>query len=152
MDTAFKSKPMECSHLYYTCNFLNFMHGVDTYTVWFVDEESAHYATSYRLFGASESGSRALDMSMHKQGENFTFFVLVSLNDLCYVEAELAQTDGTAFINFIHRACTAFNNHSQHIVPPDTNRLSIYSRLCCAKNFQAILTRFRHLSLFPCEI
>ena len=73
-----------------------------------------------RLFSATESGSRAFDVSTHKQGDNFTIFVLVGLNDLCYVEAELAPTDGVAFINFIHRACTAFNNNGQRIVPPGT--------------------------------
>ena len=86
----------------------------------FFDEASVNYSMSYRLYGAAESSSRAFDVSTHKQGENYTIFVLVSLNDLCYVECELASTDGIGFINFIHRACTAFNDNGEHIVPPGT--------------------------------
>ena len=59
-------------------------------------------------------------MSTHKQGENYTIFVLVGSNNLCYVECELAPTDGIGFINFIHRACTAFNHNGECIVPPGT--------------------------------
>ena len=103
-------------NLYYTRNFLNFIYSVNPYTVRFVDEASVNYSMSYRLYGAAESGSRAFDVSTHKQDKNYTIFVLVCLNDLCYVECELAPTDGIGFINFIHRACTAFNNNGERIV------------------------------------
>ena len=57
----FTYKRTQCSNrnrwtahnLYYTHNFLNFIQGVDPYTVRFVDEASVNYATSYRLFGAT---------------------------------------------------------------------------------------------------
>ena len=58
-----------------------------------------------------------MDVSTQKLGDNFTIFVLVGLNDLCYVKAELAPTDRLAFINFIHWTCTAFNNAGECIVP-----------------------------------
>ena len=59
MDTALKSEQMNRSQP--------------------ISQPSVNYATSYRLSGATESGSRAFDVSTHKQGDNFTIFVLVLL-------------------------------------------------------------------------
>ena len=101
------------SNIIYTRNLFNFIHNIDLYSIRFVDEASVNYAMSYRLYGASESGSRALDVSTHKQGDNYTIFCLVGLNDTCYIEVELTPSDGNSFINFIHSACHAYNNSGQ---------------------------------------
>ena len=135
----FTIKKTQCSNqnrwsetnLLYTRNFFNFIQGVDPYSVRFVDEASVNFATSYRTYGASESGTRALDISVHKQGDNYTIFCLIGLNDTCYVEVVLAPSDGNAFINFIHRACCTNNNSGHPIVPPGTVILTDSASIHC---------------------
>ena len=69
-----------------------------------------NYAMSYRLYGAAESGLRAFDVSTHKQGENYTIFILVGLNDLCYIECELAPTDSlTLYTGLAQHSTTMMN-------------------------------------------
>ena len=108
------------ANILYTRNFFHFMHSVDPFTVRFVDEASVNFAATYRLYGSSESGSRAVDISTHKQGPNYTIFSLVGLNDKCLTTVQPAPSDGLDFINFIHEACTGYNNSGHPIVEPGT--------------------------------
>ena len=108
------------ANILYTRNFFHFMQTVDPYTVRFVDEASVNFAATYRLYGAAESGSRALDISNHKQGPNYTIFSLVGLDDKCLTTVHAAPTDGNDFVNFISEACTGYNNAGHPIVEPGT--------------------------------
>ena len=108
------------ANIIYTRNFFNFMQSIDPFTIRFVDEASVNFGTTYRLYGSSESGSPALDISTHKQGPNYTIFSLVGLNDKCLTTVQPAPSDGFDFINFIHEACTGFNNTGEPIVEPGT--------------------------------
>ena len=108
------------ANIIYTRIFFHFMHSVDPYTVRFVDEASVNFAATYRLYGASESGCSAVDISTHKQGPNYTIFSLVGLNDKCLTTVQPAPSDGTDFINFIYEACTGYNNSGEPIVEPGT--------------------------------
>ena len=103
------------------------------YRLRFIDEAHVNHSNGQRYFGASESGSRCVDISAHLQGQNHTIFSLVGLNDKCFTSYVTAPTDGTDFINFIHDACTAFNNEGEKIIEPGTIILtdcaSVHSRL-----------------------
>ena len=108
------------ANIIYTRNFFTFMQTVDPFHVRFVDEASVNFATTFRMYGCSQSGSRAVDISTHKQGNNYTIFSLVGLNDKCFTTVQEAPSDGNAFIQFIHEACTGYNNAGQPIVEPGT--------------------------------
>ena len=108
------------TNMLYTRNFINFMRSIDVYRLRFIDEAHVNRSNGQRYFGASESGSRCVDISAHPQGQNHTIFSLVGLNDKCFTSCVTAPTDGTDFINFVHDACTAFNNEGEKIIEPGT--------------------------------
>ena len=104
------------TNMLYTRNFIHFMRGINVYHLCFIDEAHINQSNGQRYFGASESGSRCVDISVHPQGQNHIIFSLVGLNNKCLTSCVTAPTDGTDFINFIHDACTAFNNEGQKII------------------------------------
>ena len=112
------------TNILYTRNFLNFICSVDPFVIWFIDEASVNEASSHRYYGTSESGSRAVDITTHKQGENYTLFTLIGLNDKCYNEVQLTPTDGNAFINFMHNVCNATNDRGEPVIELGTVILS----------------------------
>ena len=108
------------ANILYTRNFFNFIDSIDPVNIRFVDEASVNFGTTYRLYGSSESGTCALDISRHKLGPNYTIFSLVGLNDKCLTTVKPAPSDGYDFIEFIEEACTGFNNSGERIVEPGT--------------------------------
>ena len=108
------------TNIIYTRNFMTFIATVSPFSLRYVDEANVNEASSHRLYGSSESGSRAIDISDHKQGNSYTLFTLIGLNDKCYNEVELAPTDGNAFINFMYNACNATNDRGERIIEPGT--------------------------------
>ena len=105
------------TNILYMQNFLHFMCTVDPYSVCFVDEASVNQSTASHYYSTAESGSRALDISSYKKGENYTIFRLVSLNNRYFVQVDPVQTGGNNFINFIHEAMNARNNTGEPILP-----------------------------------
>ena len=99
---------------------MTFIATVSPFSLRYVDEANVNEASSHHLYGSSESGSRAIDISDHKQGNSYTLFTLIGLNDKCYNEVELAPTDGNAFINFMYNACNATNDRGERIIEPGT--------------------------------
>ena len=101
-----------------TQNFVNFMRTVDVYKVCFVNEASINLSCCKHHYGAAESGSRAVDITAHPQGENFMLFCLVGLNNKCFNSVRLVPTNGNDFINFIHEACNAQCNDGSPVIEP----------------------------------
>ena len=112
------------TNMLYTRNFINLIRSIDVYCLHFIDEAHVNRSNGQRYFGVSESGSHCVDISAHPQGQNHTIFSLVGLNDKCFTSCVTAPTDGTDFINFVHDACTAFNNEGEKIIEPGTINLT----------------------------
>ena len=112
------------TNMTYTRNFLRFIRTVDSWKICFVDEVSANQGCAICYYGTSEIGSRAVDVSTHHTGPNYTIFCLIGMNDKCYVEVDTAPSDGPAFINFIHNACQAHNTGGEPMIEPGTVLLS----------------------------
>ena len=104
------------TNMLYTQNFIHVMRSIDVYCLRFIDEAHVNRSNGQRYFGASQSGSWCVDISAHPQGQNHTIFLLVGVNDKCFTSCVTAPTDGTDFINFVHDACTAFNNQVKKII------------------------------------
>ena len=133
----------------YTRNFIHFMRGIDVYYLHFIDEAHMNRLNGQCYFGASESGSRCVDISVHQQGQNHTIFSLVGLNNKCLMSCVTAPTDGTEFLNFIPDACTAFNNEGQKIIEAG---LCICSFWISADYTSSLFTRSGCLLLFHTKI
>ena len=121
-----RSNKRQWSHtnVIYMRNFIRFIQDIDPFSVRFVDEASVNQSNSSRYYGASEWGTRAVDISEHKQGQNYTIFCLIGLRDKCFVQVDPAPTGGNEFINFIHQARIARNRNGEEIIPDHTTILS----------------------------
>ena len=99
--TCWSNKRRWCNtNIIYTINFVNFMRTVDVYKVRFIDEASINLSCCEHHYGAAKSGSRAVDITALPQGENFTLFCLVGLNNKCFNSVKLAPTNGNDFHQF----------------------------------------------------
>ena len=106
------------TNIIYTRNFLQFIQTVYVYKVQFIDEASINLSSCDHYYGSAECGSCAVDISTHKQGDNYTLFCLVGLNNKCFNSVQLTPTTGNDFINFVHQAFNARANNGMAIIEP----------------------------------
>ena len=76
---------------------------LDVNSIRFVDECSFSVNSGIRYYGSSEVGSKALHVSKHDIGINYTLFLMVRLNNkIAYVTE--GPSDSHTYVEFIHQA------------------------------------------------
>ena len=83
-----------------------------------MDESGVHVNSGVRLYGSSERGTRAVDISRHNVGENYTLFYLGGLLDKCYYKVNSGPSTAYDFIQFIHESCEARNERGERVLGP----------------------------------
>ena len=68
-------------NILYTRNFMDHVSSFNPYHVRFVDECSFNVNSGTRYYGSVEVGSRALHISKHNVGPNYTLFLMLGLNN-----------------------------------------------------------------------
>ena len=105
-------------NLIYTRTFLRHVSTLDVYSIRFMDESSFHINTGVRLYGSALRGERAVDISKHYVGPNYTLFYLAGLLDKAYCKITTGPSTTLDFIDFIHEACEARNSRGEPVISP----------------------------------
>ena len=76
----------------YTRNFMDHVSSFSPYHIRFVDECSFNVNSGNRYYGSSEISSRALHISKHNVGPNYTLFLMLGLNNYLHMFQKVLQT------------------------------------------------------------
>ena len=108
-------------NILYTRNFMDHVGTLDVNSIRFVDECSFSVNSGIRYYGSSEVGSKALHVSKHDIGINYTLFLMVGLNNKIFAYVTEGPSDSHTYVEFIHQAVNSF----------DTNGLPVLYPGCC---------------------
>ena len=74
------------------------------YDIRFVDECGFNINSGICYYGSSESGSRALHISKHRVGPNYTLFLMLGLDNKVFACVSEGASDSNTYVEFIHQA------------------------------------------------
>ena len=78
------------------------------YHVRFVDECSFNVNSGTQYYGSAEVGSRALHISKHNVGPNYTLFLMLGLNNKLFAYVSEGASDSSTYIEFVHQAVHSY--------------------------------------------
>ena len=91
------------------------------YHIRFVDECSFNVNSGNRYYSSAEISSRALHISKHNVGPNYTLFLMLGLNNKIFAYVSKGASDSNTYIEFVHQAVNSY----------DTNGEPVLSQGCC---------------------
>ena len=84
---------------------------LDVNSIRFVNECSFSINSGIRYYGSSEVGSKALHVSKHDIGINYTLFLMVGLNNKIFAYVTEGPSDSHTYVEFIHQAVNSFDTN-----------------------------------------
>ena len=133
-------KRVQCSNrdrwahgnILYTRNFMDHIGTLDVNSIRFVDECSFSVNSGIRYYGSSEVGSKALHVSKHDIGINYTLFLMVRLNNKIFAYVTEGRSDSHTYVEFIHQAVNSFDMNGLPLLYPGccivSNRAPIHGK------------------------
>ena len=88
------------------------------YLLRFVDECSFHINSGNRQYGSAEIGSRALHVSKHNTGPNYTLFLMLGLNNKIFAYVSQGVSDSNTYIEFVHQAVNSYDINGEPVLYP----------------------------------
>lgn len=107
-------------NMLYTKAFFQRLRNVDPRCVFFVDEAGVSRQSGKRTRGQSSIGSRAVSITDHVQGVNYTLILLVGLGGCIYSEITPAKVDALRFVQFITSAHLAALPDGRPVLPANS--------------------------------
>ena len=105
-------------NILYTRNFMDHVSSFNPYHVRFVDECSFNVNSGTRYYGSAEVGSRALHISKHNVGPNYTLFLMLGLNNKLFAYVSEGASDSNTYIEFVHQAVNSYNINGEPVLYP----------------------------------
>ena len=101
-----------------TADYFAAVDELDPNLIYFLDESHFDRNVTRRLYGASEKGERAVNLSVHEQGGSHTLFLLCSLSGdiVAYVTTGGSTTE--TFIEFMTEALDSINENGERVIKP----------------------------------
>ena len=91
---------------------------LNVFSIRFVDEAGFNINSSVRQYGSSEVGSRALKVSKHHVGPNYTLFLMVGLNNKIFAYVNEGPSDSNTYIEFITQALNSHDQNGEPVLYP----------------------------------
>ena len=80
------------------------MSSYNPYDIRFVDECGYNINSGIHYYGSSESGSRALYITKHNVGPNYTLFLMLGLDNKIFAYVSEGASDSFTYTDFFHQA------------------------------------------------
>ena len=81
-----------------------------------MDECSFNVNSGTRYYGSAEVGSRALHISKHNVGPNYTLFLMLGLNNELFAYVSEGASNSNTYIEFVHQAVNSYNTNGKPVL------------------------------------
>ena len=105
-------------NILYTRNFMDHVSSFSPYHIRFMDECSFNMNSGNRYYGSAEIVSRALHISKHNVGPNYTLFLMLGLNNKIFVYVSKGASDSNTYIEFVHQAVNSYDTNGEPVLYP----------------------------------